>query len=169
MSENAHVETREEAREKLPVLSESTAPFPAGDYAVIDPCMVFSEPAWQHVVYNLSRDKDAVAVTYEGCRFFVWTSKTGDGIFPLYRNENFYANIEASHGLLCIAPAALLDLAVEPPGSEEELADALGIYKVGAETPHLTADGNVKHGDFELITSGVLEDGYQTQPWPYGD
>lgn len=152
------------------------AAFPAGSYVAVDPAEVLPEADWRHIVFDLLQSQHSVAVSYspEGAAaphsLFVWTTKAGDGIFPLYHArtsggesfKDFCGDVESSAGLLCIAPLALL-------GSEEELPLHCAQYFSGAAVPAVFQDGDVRHGDYEVITSDEIDDGYQTQPYVPSD
>ena len=158
----------------LPTLIKGTHLFPAGEYAAADPMLVLPPDAWNHIVFTLMGGKSAVSVAYRGHCVFVWTTRTGEGVYPLYEGKKFHANVETGNCLLCLAPVELLGLHNwDLEGGEIRGLDGVGFYTVPAAAPTTTGDGNAERGRFEVITDypGLGPEGqeYETQPYEYVD
>ena len=140
-----------------PEILEGGGIFPPGDYKACDPALVFSPANWEYVVMDLMTSPHA-SVKYRGYPLFIWTTKHGDGVFPTYMSGEQYGSVVTNNCLLCLAPAALLDLCAR---GEDNGGIAL-LYRAGGGTPRATGDGDVVHGEFEVITSLTPGEGPQT-------
>lgn len=138
-----------------------------GKCAVADPIDIFPADAWHHIVYTILRDDSSATVEYslggKVRHIFIWTTKSGHGIYPIYQKTvqpsgsdymEYCDAVEAANGILCIVLAE----AVNSAGMVTY--DAAGV-------PVVSADCDVAHGDHKIITSGVISNDYQTQPWSY--
>jgi len=153
------------AEAEKPTIVQGPQLFPAGVYAAVDPMLVLPGDAWQHIVFTLMTSRASVTVNYRGGLILVWTTRNGEGVYPLYEGGCFRANVITDNCLLCLAPVELLELPCSPDEAKNTMANTgIGIYEVGATAPRITADGNVAHGDFEVITSE-----FTTQPYNFAD
>ncbi len=138
----------------------------AGEHAVVDPAEVFREEAWSHLVFSLLGGGQGAVVDYGPHRCYVWATRSGHGVYPFYRQgpggrKEFCANVRADAGLLCIAPRGALRAGAWPEAVR---------YCLAAEAaPDMFRDGDVRHGGFEVITSGEVGPEYQTQTLDDGD
>jgi hypothetical protein len=144
------------AEAEKPTIVKGPQLFPAGVYAAADPMLVLPGDAWHHIVFTLMSGHASVTVNYRGSLILVWTTKNGEGVYPLYEGGRFRANVITDNCLLCLAPVELLELSCSPDEAKNTMAYAgIGIYEVGATAPRITADGNVAHGNFEVITCAI--------------
>lgn len=135
---------------------------PPGHYTVVDLSDVFEGKAWETIVYKLLPSAGSPIFVadphFAAPPAFVWSTMRGDGDYPLYFNVNgrrqFCVNINSLAGLLCLVSTALIEGDYIP-----------GQYHIDtAETPVITPEGNMKHGAFEVINTGVIGPYDQTQP-----
>jgi hypothetical protein len=140
--------------------------FPAGAYVAVDPCRLLPEADWVALVAALARTPGA-PFEFRGALLFAWNTAEGDGVFPAYVDKRFAGNVTADNCLLCLAQAELVAACHPPdsPAARRILArDCSQFYYCDAPAaPRLTADGDVIHGRFELITSGAVGAEYDTQ------